>query len=235
MLQTPKVPDWANQGPEDLEYRSYKMLYHASSIRKLLTDGYLWDALQQCDGVLDFLYQYDAERLLTDIQISTKLTRVSWENIEHAYFTGDELATNTVMDQLVAQAIDTYEVLHSQIRESWRKISATMTITHAGNRPDLIGDGFVLVITPNNKVHVYSFNNPSGRLGVDWRQFKLDAVTELDYSPESMLGYIKELKEANRDRIVYKVTIKNETRLEGGAINVISSNIFMQLRKDYGF
>jgi len=235
MIRKHTVPEWATQGPEDLEYRSYKMLSHAASLRKLLADGFLWDALQQCDGVLDFLYQYDAERLLLDINVSTKLTHVSWDNIEHTYLNGNQLASQSVLDALIEQAIDTYESLHAQIRESWRKISADINITHAGNRPYLITDGFVLVITPNNQTHVFCFDNPKGALGVDWRKFKLVFVTEFRYDPATMLEYITEIKKSGQDKIIYKVSIKSETRIEGGTVNVISSNIFMQLRKDYGF
>jgi hypothetical protein len=211
------------------------MLSHAASLQKLLTDGFLWDALQQCDVVLDFLYQYDAEKLLTNINVSTKLTQVDWHSIERTCFNDSFLANQNILDTLVGQAIDLYEGLHARIRETWRKINDNIITIQVGNRPHLITSGFVLIVTPNNKTLVYYFDSPKGKPHIDWRKFKLQYVTEFDYNPETILGYIAEIKNLNEERIIYKSSIKDEANFRDGCINIISSNIFMQLRKDYGF
>lgn len=235
MAQIIKVPEWATKGPDDLEYRTYRMLSHSSKVLNLLAEGFLWDALEECDAILDFLYHYDAQRIIDGDTISTQLTDVSWENIELVYTSGTQMASDELLNELVSHAIDVYEDVHSRIRESWRKISSEISITQAGNRPYFIADGFVIIITPNNRVHVYSFNNPKGVGGIDWRKFKLDFVSEFEYSSDDLITYISEIKEKDSDKIVYKVVANNTTKLKGGPINVISSNIFMQLRKDYGF
>lgn len=235
MVQIIKVPEWATKGPDDLEYRTYRMLSHSSKVLRLLSDGFLWDALEECDAILDFLYHYDAQRIIDRDTISTQLTDVSWENIELVYTTGTQMASDELLNELVSHAIDVYEEVHARIRESWRKISSEISISQAGNRPYFISDGFVIIITPNNRVHVYTFNNPKGSSGIDWRKFKLEFISEFEYSPTDLITYISEIKEKDSDKIVYKVVSSNATRLEGGPINVISSNIFMQLRKDYGF
>ena len=230
------VPEWATHGPEDFEYRKYKMLSHSKAIEKMLEDGMLWDALTEADAVLDFLYQYDAERMIDqDVLSSTKLTDANWSNIELVYTTGAEMASESVLDELVEVAIELYENIHSIIREEWRKLDAMMDISHSGNRPYFINDGFVLISTPDNMIHIYSFNNPSKYYVADWKKFKLEYHTTEKYTPERLLSIVSEIKEKDADKIVYRVNLKSTTKLEGGPINVVSSNIFMRLRKDYGF
>ena len=230
------VPSWANEGPEDFEYRTYRMLSHANSLRELLKSGKLWDALIETDEVLDFLYHYDAEKMIErDVFSSTQLTNVDWDNIELVYETGTELADENLLDELVDQAIDVYEVLHSEIREQWRILDSAMTISYAGNRPYFVNDGFVIVTTPDNMVHLYSFNNPSVNYQADWKKFKLVHISTEKYNPNDILLQISEIKEKDENKIVYRVNLKNTIKLEGGPINVISSNVFMRLRKDYGF
>lgn len=230
-----QVPEWANSGPEDLEYRTYKMLSHASKVRSLLEDGNLWAAMMECDAVLDFMYHYDAERMLEVDTMSKKLTEVSWENIEFIYSNGEEMANESILDELVDHGINVFENIHSEIREYWRVLEKEITISYSGNRPYLMCDGFVLVNTPDNKIHIYSFINPSKNFNLTWKNFKLDYVATHKYDQEKILKFISEIKESEKDKIVYRTHVKNNVKLDGGLINVISSLIFMQLRKDYSF
>lgn len=230
-----KIPDWALSGPEDLEYRTYKMLSHASNIRGMLQKGLLWDALLSCDEVLDFMYHYDAERLLEYDTLSTKLTIIDWENIESVYTKGEQVAGSSILDDLIDHAIDVFEGIHAEIREYWRIIERDISISQAGNRPYFVSDGFVFVLTPDNKIHIYSFKNPKNNFDINWRNFKLDHISTENYDKDSVIAHVAEIKSKGEDKIVYRVNIKTDTRLEGGPINVISSTVFMQLRKDYGF
>jgi len=84
-------------------------------------------------------------------------------------------------------------------------------------------------------VHLYSFNNPSVNYQADWKKFKLVHISTEKYNPDEVLLQISEIKEKDENKIVYRVNLKNTIKLEGGPINVISSNVFMRLRKDYGF
>ena len=229
------VPEWAHSGPDDLEYRTYKMLSHCSKVRKSLQEGKLWDALKECDSVLDFMYHYDAERLLESDRLSAKLTHVSWENIELVYSTGEEMANQNILDDLVEQGIRLFEDLHSEIREYWRVLEKEITISQSGNRPYFICDGFVLVNTPNNKIHVYSFNNPGKDYNITWKNFKMEYIDSYEYEQEKILKFVSEIKDQEKDKIIYRAHVQNTVKLDEGLINVISSLIFMQLRKDYSF
>lgn len=235
MYNTIQVPDWATNGPEDLEYRTYKMLSHEAQIRKDLYNGLLYEALEACDSALDFMYHYDAERMVNSDIMSTKLTNVNWDNIEFMYATGEEMANFSILDDLVDRGIQLFESLHSEIREHWRVIEREVTVNQAGTRPYFIGDGFVLVDTPDNKVHVYSFKNPKKDYNVNWKSFKMEYVSTHSHKNYKILEYISQIKEIDEDKIVYRVNIKNSVNLEGGPINVVSSLVFMQLRKDYSF
>jgi hypothetical protein len=230
-----QVPSWASEGPEDLEYRTYRMLSHANSLRDSLNKGLLWEALHGCDAVLDFMYHYDAEKIIQRDTVSTKLTDASWENIEWLYENGEEMANLSILDDLIEHGINVFENLHSEIREHWRVIENQLTINQAGNRPYLLCDGFVLIMTPNNKVHIYSFKNPSSKFEVTWKNFNMEHVDTRPYEKEKILQLIGQIKETEGDKIIYKVNVDDITKLEEGAINVISSIVFMQLRKDYSF
>lgn len=230
-----KVPEWAVGGPEDLEYRTYKMLSHVKKLRDTLKEGKLWDALTEAEEVIEFLYRYDAERYLDEDMLSTKLTRADWENIEFVYTTGVEIVHEDILDILVEKAIEEYEGIHSEIREFWRNIDSLMTISQSGNKPYFVNDGFVLVHTPDNKTHIYTFKNPKVNSILDWRAFKLKYVDTFSYDKEEILRHIGDLREKDDSKIIYRVSLKNTVKLEDGAINVISSNVFMKLKKDYSF
>lgn len=235
MSHTIKIPEWATNGPDDLEYRTYRMLSHSRQILELLEQNQLWKALEECDNILDFLYRYDSQRELSEDVTSSKLTNISWENIELVYQTGEQIPENEEMDELIDRAIETYEEIHSRIRTTWRELSKGIKIIQAGNRPYFISDGFALIITPDKKVNVYSFKNPTGYNGVEWRKFNLVYDSTMDYTPESFIRLTAEIKERDSDLIVYKVNVDHPEQIDEGTINVVSSNIFVQLRKDYGF
>lgn len=235
MSFTTKIPEWAVGGPEDLEYRTYKMLSHVKGLKNLLEDGKLWDALTGAEEVIEFLYRYDAERYLDEDMLSTKLTRADWENIEFVYTTGVEIVHEDILDILVERAIEEYEAIHSEIREFWRNIDSLMSISHSGNKPYFVNDGFVLIHTPDNKTHIYTFKNPKVNNVLDWRAFRLKYVDTFKYSKDEILTHISDLREKDENKIIYRVSLKNTVKLEDGAINVISSNVFMQLKKDYSF
>lgn len=234
-MSNDNTPDWATEGPEDFEYRRYRMLSHVSEIKNKLKLGRLWESLQDVDTALDFLYQYDAERYIIEEDTkSTQLIKADWNNIELAY-TGSQTDSSKIIDLLIDNAIDAYESLHSEIRENWRIIDQQMTISQAGTKPYFINSGFVLVRTPDNKIHSYSFNNPKINNILDWKAFNLSKISTQNYEKRSLIEHICEIKDKDSEKIIYNVNIKNVVKLDEGPINVIASNIFMQLRKDYGF
>ena len=58
-----KLPEWASEGPEDLEYRTYKMMSHVKSLKNDLLDQKLLPVLFEVDSTLDYLYRYDALKM----------------------------------------------------------------------------------------------------------------------------------------------------------------------------
>ena len=70
---------------------------------------------------------------------------------------------------------------------------------------------------------------------MDWKAFRLTYESTSKYTKEKTLEYISTIKDENIDTIIYRVELTGETVMNESVINVISSNIFLQLRKDYGF
>jgi hypothetical protein len=56
-----KVPRWIEEGPMDLEYKTFKMLASVKALELKLAEGLLMDCLWEIDDTLDYLYRYDAQ------------------------------------------------------------------------------------------------------------------------------------------------------------------------------
>ena len=96
-----KLPDWANQGPEDLEYRTYMMLAHVKSLKKDLVNQKLLPVLFEVDTTLDYLYRYDAIKMTEE---DTKITAGDWGPLNFVFSTEEEtIEQSQLMDKLIVK------------------------------------------------------------------------------------------------------------------------------------
>ena len=58
-----KVPEWIEEGPMDLEYKTLKMLAKVKELKRDLINGKLMNVLWEVDDTLDYLYRYDAQQI----------------------------------------------------------------------------------------------------------------------------------------------------------------------------
>jgi hypothetical protein len=76
------TPKWLNEGPMDLEYRTYKMLSRVKELTYGLLDNKLLDVLFEVDDTLDYLYRYDAQQITKTQPDDYELMGVGWEDLE---------------------------------------------------------------------------------------------------------------------------------------------------------
>ena len=105
-----KIPAWMVEGPDDIEYRTYKLRGTISDIKKKIADSNLMDALYAIDDALDYLYQYDAVKMTQDPNPMDQIVSgFEFPNLELVFTTDEEIETDEIIDLLLDEAIDSYE------------------------------------------------------------------------------------------------------------------------------
>lgn len=228
-----KLPDWANQGPEDLEYRTYMMLAHVKSLKKDLVNQKLLPVLFEVDTTLDYLYRYDAIKMTEE---DTKITAGDWGPLNFVFSTEEEtIEQSQLMDKLVDDAIDKFEDLHSMCREIWREIEVNLKAGYIADKKYFLADGFVFLKTKNNKLLIYYFNKPIKNFTSSWKDFKLQHIKTQDWNQDDYFESLEEIVEKKSDKIIIKSELLIDITIDNHAIAVINSFIFSMLRRDYSF
>ena len=228
-----KLPDWANEGPEDLEYRTYMMLAHVKSLKKDLVNQKLLPVLFEVDTTLDYLYRYDAIKMTEE---DTKITAGDWGPLNFVFSTEEEsIEQSQLMDKLVDNAIDKFEDLHSICREIWREIEVNLKAGYISDKKYFLADGFVFLKTKNNKLLIYYFNKPVKNFTTSWKDFKLQNIKTQDWNQDDYFESLEEIVEKKSDKIIIKSELLIDIAIDNHAIAVINSFIFSMLRRDYSF
>jgi len=227
------TPKWIEEGPDDLEYKTYKLLQRVKEL-KILIQKSLMSALWEIDDTLDYLYRYDAIKQ-TDLVPSIEFMGLPWEDLEMVFTTQEEVNQDLIVDQIYGEAIDQFEDLHTRCREEWRDIESGLTTSYIGDKKYFLSGGFVFITTPDSKLHIYYFNKPSKNYLMSWKDFKMQHIKTEKYNETEYFKTLTELSEKKSDRILIKADLKTHTKLEGHAITVINSTIFSLLHRDYAF
>lgn len=229
------IPKWAIDGPLDFEYRHYSLLAEVKRLKSKLNNNELSETLKKVDDTLDYLYQYDAEQLYSS---SNKNSNFELTELNFAEFKLDSISKtiedSVIMDKLLDEAIQLFENIHSQIREVWRDIELGLHIVYIPSRRTLINDGFVFIISADNKLHSYFFNKPT-KYQTDWRSFKLEHISTVPYTKDVYIQYLEDIKDTETEKIIFKVKCLNSTKIKGFTLDVIMSNLYTMLKKDYFF
>ena len=231
-----KAPNWITEGPLDLEYKSYKLLSEIERLKRLLIAGNLFEVLNEVDQNLDYFYMYDAEKITQHEDLSNyEIIGVDPQNFQLIFNDDALVEREQVLDEICDRAIDMFESLHAEVRELWRQIEETISCSYVPSKGYFLTDGFVFIITANNKLHIYYFIKPNKYNKDSWKEFKLQPIQNEDYTKEIYMQRLTEILEQNADRTCIKVQCAADTRIEGNAIAVIQSKIFNLLRRDFAF
>lgn len=233
-MENTYIPKWPTNGPLDFEYRYYNLLAEIALFKSELKEGKLSSTLKKVDDTLDYLYRYDAERLLSDENISNfELIGINPSDFKLEY-TNISTEQEEILDKLFDKALELFEDLHSQIREIWRDIESGLNISYIPNRRYIINDGFVFIISADNKLHTYYFNKPTKYL-TNWRSFKLEHLNSVKYTKKVYIQHLKDIDATKTEKIIFKVKCINSTLIEGSTLDVIKSMLYTTLKKDYLF
>tara|TARA_B100001057_G_scaffold32958_3_gene29903 strand:+ start:4579 stop:5277 length:699 start_codon:yes stop_codon:yes gene_type:complete len=227
------TPKWIEQGPNDVEYKTYKFLQRVKELDQLI-DHSLMSALWEIDDTLDYLYRYDAVKQTTTVP-SIEFMGFPWEDIELVFTSKEELETDIIVDAIYEEAIDKFEELHNKCRKEWRLIEDGLKCSYIGDKRYFLSGGFVFITTPDSKLHIYFFNKPSRNWSMSWKDFKMQHIKTETYNEDEYFKTLEELSAKKSDRILIKADLKNHTKLEGHAITIINSTVFSLLRRDYAF
>tara|TARA_Y100001958_G_C21245809_1_gene575765 strand:- start:2579 stop:3277 length:699 start_codon:yes stop_codon:yes gene_type:complete len=228
-----KTPKWIEEGPKDLEYKTYKFLQRVKELKQIIPHS-LMSALWEIDDTLDYLYRYDAIKQ-TAVVPSIEFMGFPWEDLELVFTTQDELDTDEIVDAIYEQAIDEFEELHNRCRKEWRFIEDGLKLSYISERKYFLSGGFVFITTPDSMLHIYYFNKPSKNYMMSWKDFKMQHIKSEKYNEKEYFKTLEELSEKKSDRILIKASLDNHTKLDGHAITVVNSAVFSLLHRDYAF
>jgi len=229
-----KIPDWIEEGPMDLEYKTLKMLARVKRLRQTLIRGGLQKVLLEVDDTLDYLYRYDAQQVTKVKPQEYEIMGLQWEDLEMVFTTAEELETNEILDKVVNEAIDKFEELHSYCREAWRDIEDNIKYSYIGDRKYFLSDGFVF-IKSGDKLHIYYFTKPTKTFKMHWKDFKMQHIKTEDWNEDTYFERLEEISSKKSGKILIKVNLEKETEVENHAMAVINYCVFSLLRKDYTF
>lgn len=236
MNSKPKIPTWFQDGPEDVEYRTYKLRACVLNLKKKLASDNLLECLIEIDDTLDYLYRYDAVKMTQDQNpIGQIVGGFEIPGLEFYYSTAEEIETNDILDLILDEAIDSYEELHAVCRERWRYIEEGLTCGYVPSKPYFISDGFVFIKTPDDMLHIYHFTKPNKYFTDDWKKFKMTHMCTEKWTKETYFNRLEEVISKKSDKIMIRMECKTHTILENDAIGVINQKIFLMLSKDYSF
>ena len=230
-----KVPEWIEEGPMDLEYKTLKMLAKVKELKRDLINGKLMNVLWEVDDTLDYLYRYDAQQITSPQPHEYEIMGLQWEDLELVFTTEDELETNAVLDKLVSDAIDKFEGVHSACRIVWRDIEDNIKYSYIGDRKYFLSDGFVFIKTADNKLHIYYFTKPTKTFRMHWKDFKMQHIKTEKWDEDTYFKRLEEISNKKSGKILVKVSLENQTKVENHAMAVVNYCIFSLLRKDYTF
>jgi|TARA_B110000902_G_scaffold68179_1_gene80899 hypothetical protein len=231
-----KIPSWLIGGPNDEEYRAYKLRGSISEVKKKIESNNLVEALFEIDDTLDYLYRYDAVQITHDPNpINQIVGGFDFPNLEMVFSSDEEMDTDEILDVLLDEAIDKYEDLHTICRDKWRIIEEGIKLNYVPVKPYFINDGFVFIKTPNNMLHVYHFIKPNKYFTNDWKKFEMTHMYSEKWTNETYFSRIDELVSKDSEKIIIRVDCKTETILENNALAVINQKIFSMLHRDYSF
>jgi len=231
-----ETPSWAKEGPNDLEYRMYKMLGHANSLRKRLEDQELMGVLFEVDSTLDYLYQYDAIRLTTEEEMAFSAIQMGPLSSFFSIETFESSAEpSPMMDQLVNKAIDVFEELHSDCRAKWQLIEKSLRVSYVGDKSYFLSDGFVFLKTASNELQIFYFNKPIKNFTTTWKDFNLQHIKTQEWDQEDYFESLEEIVSKKSNKIILRAELDIDVAIDKNALVVLNCLVFTRLRRDYAF
>ena len=146
------IPKWIEEGPKDLEYKTYKFLQRVNELENMIPYS-LMSTLWEIDDTLDYLYRYDAVKQ-TAIVPSIEFMGFPWEDLELVFTTQEELDNLDLTHGVKILNNRNGSLYRMGIREGY--ILSEINSSPIKNTDDLKS------ITSNTKINQMIFYTPDG-------------------------------------------------------------------------
>jgi hypothetical protein len=106
----------------------------------------------------------------------------------------EEINSINSMYDICDIAIEKLEDLYRIIRDKWRLVESQCTITEIPEKKHLNTKGYIFYIdAANQKIHVYFYIEPLS-FKINWSEFNLKKVDELENSTKEISEFIKKIE-----------------------------------------
>ena len=93
----------------------------------------------------------------------------------------------------------------------------------------------MFIKTADNKLHIYYFTKPTKTFRMHWKDFKMQHIKTEKWDEDTYFKRLEEISNKKSGKILVKVSLENQTKVENHAMAVVNYCIFSLLRKDYTF
>lgn len=217
--------DWLTSGPNDIEFKKYKLLAATKKVRDDVTDGRIFVALDAVEQQLYSLYRYQGT--LGSLENDSKILKgINLDTMELDFVYPDNDFESDLLD-LCNFAINELEDLFKYIRGKWRIYSKKISITEVPVVRPTINTGYVLIEDKNNKdnILIYYYENVPKN---DWKKFELKHVDTLENIPGNVSKYIQNIK-GNEDIRFFRLTHTLKCKINECILPIIKYNLFYKL------
>ena len=183
-------PNWLTEPPHDYELKYYKLLAGIDKIKKLIATNSLYSAILEVETELEKLYniKYGKDEIESKTRI---ITGIDIDTLSLKYEYPEESDGVNAMYDVCDIAINKLEDLYRIIRDKWRLVESQCTISEIPEKKHLNTKGYIFYIdTINQKIHVYYYVEPLS-FKINWSEFNLKKVEELENSIEEISKFIK--------------------------------------------
>ena len=206
------APNWLTEPPHYYELKYYKLLAGIDKIKKMISANSLYSAILEVETELEKLYniKYGKE----EIEIKTRIiTGIDVDTMSLKYDYPEEIDGVNTMYDVCDTAIEKLEDLYRIIRDKWRLVESQCTITEIPEKKHLNTKGYIFYIDIiNQKIHVYSYVEPLS-FKINWSEFNLKKVEELEYSTKEISEFIKKIELESTSYRFFRFDTKFKTSL----------------------
>ena len=181
---------WLTEPPHDYELKYYKLLAGIDKIKKMISANSLYFAILEVETELEKLYSIKYGK--DEIESKTrKITGIDIDTMSLRYEYPEDIDEVNVIYDICEIAIEKLEDLYRIIRDKWRLVESQCVITEIPEKKHLNTKGFIFYIDDmNKKIQVYSYIEPSS-FKINWTDFNLKKVEELNHSIEEISKFIE--------------------------------------------
>lgn len=224
--------NWLSEPPHDYELKYYKLLAGINKIKKMISANSLYAAILEVENELEKLYniKYGKDEIESKTRV---ITGIDIDTMSLKYDYPKESDSINSMYDVCDVAINKLEDLYRIIRDKWRLVESQCMITEIPEKRQFNTKGFIFCIDIlNKKINVYSYNEPVS-FKINWSDFILKKVDELENSINEISVFIEraELEKTAYRFFRFDTKFKTTTpQYDNCLLPIMKSMLFNQIK-----